>query len=58
MKWISDRELPNGGDPDIDRDGPEAASLKGGAPSVHGGLREARACFLAVPRDEFVQAEI
>jgi hypothetical protein len=49
-----DGKLPDGRDPDIDRDGPETAGLKGDAPSVHCGLGKARPGFLAVPRDEFI----
>jgi hypothetical protein len=52
-----DRQFPNGGDPDVDRDRAQATGLKGDAPSVHGGLGEAGAGLQAVPCDELVQAE-
>ena len=51
-----DRQFPDGGDPDVDGDGAEAAGLQGDAPRAHGRLREAGPRLLAVPGEELVQA--
>ncbi len=53
-----DRHLPESGNPDVDRNRPRAAGLKGRAPGAHGGLGKARARFLAEQRDELVQPQV
>ena len=53
-----DRQLADRRDPHVDGNGAEPAGLECHAPGAHGRLGEAGPRLLAVPREEFVQAEI
>jgi hypothetical protein len=53
-----DRQLAHRGDPDIDRDGTKVAGFQRDAPGSDGGLGETGSRLLAVPSEEFIQAEV